>query len=54
MKMATAPFQPRTGAYAPAYLSDSCRALIKAELASDSTKRKTEEEPKSKVEATKD
>ena len=54
MKTATAPFQPRTaGAYAPARLSESSRARIAAELASDSTKQKTEEAPKSKVEAVK-
>lgn len=45
-KMATAPWQPRTGAYAVAYPSESTRALAAAELASDSTKRKTEEAPK--------
>lgn len=55
MKMATAPFQPRTtGAYAPASLSESARARIVAELASDSTKQKTEEAPKSNEEAGKD
>lgn len=53
MKIATAPFQPRLGASAPAQLSESSRARIAAELASDSTKQKTEEAPKSKVEAVK-
>jgi hypothetical protein len=43
---ATAPFQPRTGAYAPARLSESTRALVAATLASDSTKHKSEEAPK--------
>ena len=56
MKIATAPFQPITGAnaHAPARLSESTRALVRAELASDSTKQKTEAAPKSKVEAGKD
>jgi hypothetical protein len=33
LKIATAPFQPRTGAHAPAHLSESIRARIVAELA---------------------
>jgi hypothetical protein len=33
LKIATAPFQPRTGAHAPAHLSESIRARIAAELA---------------------
>ena len=55
IKMATAPFQPRTtGAFAPAHLSESTRALVTAKLSSDSTKQKTEEAPKSNAEAEKD
>ncbi len=54
IKIATAPFQPRTGAFAPARLSESSRARIAAELASDSTKQKTEEAPKPTQEAGKD
>ena len=52
MKIATAPFQPITGAQAPARLSESSRARIVAELASDS--QKTEEAPKPNVDAGKD
>ncbi|MGA7638024.1 MAG: hypothetical protein WA657_23165 [Candidatus Acidiferrales bacterium] len=46
IKLATAPFQPRTGAFAPAHLSESTRALVTAALSGDSTKQKTEEAPK--------
>jgi hypothetical protein len=47
MKTATAPWQPRTGAFTlPASLSESDRARIAAELANDSTRRKTGEAPK--------
>ncbi len=53
MKMATAPFQPRTGAYASARLSESTRALVGAVLATDFAKQKTEEAPKLKAEAVK-
>ena len=54
VKIAVAPFQPRTGAFAPARLSESSRARIAAALASDSTKRKKEETPKQNEEADKD
>lgn len=54
MKMATAPFQPRTGAYAPDRLSESARVRIAAELASDSTKWTKEVTPKSNEETGKD
>jgi hypothetical protein len=46
-KMATAPFQPRTGAFTMrASLSEAARARIAAELACDSTQRKIEDAPK--------
>lgn len=54
IKMATAPFQPRTGAFAPAHLSESSRARIAAELASDSTRQKAEGIPEPTQEADKD
>ena len=54
MKMATAPFQPRTGAFAPARLSESTRALVTAALSSDSTERKIEGTPKPTQEADND
>jgi hypothetical protein len=54
VKMATAGWQPLTGAFTmPASLSESTRARIAAELATDSTERKKEETPKLKVEAVK-
>jgi hypothetical protein len=55
MKMATAPWQPRTGAFTtPASLSESARARIAAELAAElSTERKKEETPQSNGEAVK-
>ena len=54
MKIATAPFQPIASAYAPARLSESTRARLAAELASDSTKRKIERASKPTQEADKD
>lgn len=42
------------GAIAPARLSESTRALVAAELASDSTKPRANEAPRSNMEAGKD
>jgi len=51
IKMATAPFQPRTGAHAPARLSESTRARVMAALSSDSVQRKIEDAPKPMADA---
>lgn len=54
MKIATAPWKPRTGAFTmPDSLSEATRARIAAELACDSTKRKIEGTPKPTQEADK-